>query len=99
VLQKQLDQAIKDRDRAQAESLISQQVLREMQAQESEVVKELQEENFELKDKLDRTEFIIQYKEEIWTCLEREIRKVVTKDSDLLKKCEQKTRILTDCLA
>lgn len=53
----------------------------------------------ELKDKLDRTEFIIQYKEEIWTCLEREIRKVVHKDSDLLKKCKEKTRILTDCLA
>lgn len=67
--------------------------------QESEVVKELTEENLELKDKLDRTEFIIQYKEEIWTCLEREIRKVVDKDSELLKKCQQKTRILTDCLA
>ncbi len=50
-------------------------------------MKELTEENLELKDKLDRTEFIIQYKEEIWTCLEREIRKVVDKDSELLKKC------------
>ncbi len=58
-----------------------------MKMQESEVVKELTEENLELKDKLDRTEFIIQYKEEIWTCLEREIRKVVDKDSELLKKC------------
>ncbi len=55
--------------------------------QDSEVVRELKEVNAELKDKLDRTEFIIQYKEEIWTCLEREIRKVVHKDSDLLKKC------------
>lgn len=53
----------------------------------------------ELKDKCDRTEFIIQYKEEIWTCLEREIRKVVHKDSHLLQKIESKTRILTDCLA
>lgn len=67
--------------------------------EESEIVREIKEENAELKDKLDRTEFIIQYKEEIWTCLEREIRKVVHKDSDLLKKCQQKTRILTDCLA
>ena len=70
-----------------------------MKLQESELVIELKEENAELKDKLDRTEFIIQYKEEIWTALEREIRKVVDKDSDLLKKCQQKTRILTDCLA
>jgi hypothetical protein len=53
----------------------------------------------ELKDKLDRTEFIIQFKEEIWTCLEQEIRKVVHQDSDLIRKVEQKTRILTDCLA
>jgi hypothetical protein len=30
-----------------------------MKMQESEVVKELTEENLELKDKLDRTEFII----------------------------------------
>lgn len=70
-----------------------------MKLQESELIIELKEENFELKDKLDRTEFIIQYKEEIWTALEREIRKVVDNDSDLLKKCQQKTRILTDCLA
>ena len=70
-----------------------------MKLQESELVIELKEENAELKDKLDRTEFIIQYKEEIWTALEREIRKVVDNDSDLLKKCQQKTRILTDCLA
>ncbi len=70
-----------------------------MKSQESDLIRELREQNAELKDKLDRTEFIIQYKEEIWTCLEREIRKVVTKDSDLLRKCEQKTRILTDCLA
>lgn len=53
----------------------------------------------DLKDKLDRTEFIIQYKEEIWTSLESEIRKVVNNDSNLLRKIQQKTRILTDCLA
>jgi hypothetical protein len=40
----------------------------------------------ELKDKLDRTEFIIQYKEEVWTSLEQEIRKVVHKDSNLIRK-------------
>lgn len=48
---------------------------------------------------MDRTEFIIQYKEEIWTALESEIRKVVSKDSNLMRKIESQTRILTDCLA
>ena len=74
-------------------------MLQELQQQESETVKELTEQLEELKDKLERTEFIIQYKEDIWTCLEAEIRKVVHKDSDLMKKCQEKTRILTDCLA
>lgn len=41
----------------------------------------------------------MQYKEEVWTYLEREIRKVVHKDSDLLQKVQTKTRILTNCLA
>jgi hypothetical protein len=31
--------------------------------------------------------------------LEAEIRKVVSKDSNLMRKIESKTRILTDCLA
>ena len=39
-----------------------------------------------MKAKLDKTEYIIQYKEKIWTYLEREIRKVVNEDSDLMKK-------------
>jgi hypothetical protein len=52
-----------------------------------------------MKDKLDKTEYIIQFKEEIWTYLEREINKVIKKDSDLYKKIQAKTRILTDCLA
>jgi vacuolar-type H+-ATPase subunit I/STV1 len=90
---------VRQRDQAQAELLIQAQIIKEMQKQESEQVLELQEEIAELKDKLDRTEFIIQYKEEIWTALEREIAKVVHQDSDLLRKCQEQTRILTDCLA
>ena len=35
----------------------------------------------DLKDKIDKTEFVMQYKEDIWTALEKEIRKVVSKDS------------------
>ena len=41
----------------------------------------------------------MQYKEDIWTALEKEIRKVVSKDSQLLEKVQKKTRILTECLA
>jgi len=41
----------------------------------------------------------MQYKEKIWTYLEREIRKVVHEDSDLMRKVKAKTKILTDCLA
>jgi hypothetical protein len=48
---------------------------------------------------LDKTEYIIQYKERIWTYLEREIRKVVSEDSELMQKVKEQTKILTDCLA
>jgi len=74
-------------------------MLLDVKAQEAIEKKELSEEIEELKSKLDKTEFIIQYKEEVWTYLEREIRKVVDKDSELLKKVQKKTKILTDCLA
>ena len=53
----------------------------------------------DLKHKLDKTEYIIQYKEKIWSYLEREIRKVVSEDSDLMRKIQKETKIITDCLA
>ena len=71
-------------------------MLLDVKAQEAIEKKELSEEIEELKSKLDKTEFIIQYKEEVWTYLEREIRKVVDKDSALLKKVQKKMKILTD---
>ena len=74
-------------------------MLLDLRAQEILEKKELTDELEEIKAKLDKTEFIMQYKEEVWTYLEREIRKVVHKDSDLLKKVQKKTKILTDCLA
>ena len=61
-------------------------MLLDFKAQEVIDKKELADEIDELKAKLDKTEFIIQYKEEIWTYLEREIRKVVDSDSALMKK-------------
>lgn len=74
-------------------------MLLDYKAMEAIEKKEITDELEELKAKLDKTEFIMQYKEEVWTYLEREIRKVVHKDSDLLKKVQKKTKILTDCLA
>ena len=62
-------------------------------------MRELEDQVEDLKNKLDKTEYIIQYKEKIWTYLEREIRKVVNEDSDLMKKVQAETKILTDCLA
>ena len=62
-------------------------------------MRELEDEIEDLKTKLDKTEYIIQYKEKIWTYLEREIRKVVSEDSDLMKKVQAETKILTECLA
>ena len=41
----------------------------------------------------------MQYKEKVWTYLEREIRKVVHSDSELMVKVKENTKILTDCLA
>lgn len=95
----QVEELRAQRDKALAEILIGQQMLLDVKAQEAIEKKELSEEIEELKSKLDKTEFIIQYKEEVWTYLEREIRKVVDKDSNLLKKIQKKTKILTDCLA
>ena len=66
---------------------------------EGDHIKELEYEIDELKAKLDKTEYIIQYKEKIWTYLEREIRKVVSADSELMRKIEEQTKILPDCLA
>lgn len=88
-----------ERDEAQALCLISKQILEDTRQQGDQTVRELEMEISALKEKLDKTEFIMQYKEEVWTYLEREIRKVVHKDSDLLKKVQTKTRILTSCLA
>ena len=95
----QLNRLQKERDDALAEVLISKQMLLDYKAMEAIEKKEITDELEELKAKLDKTEFIMQYKEEVWTYLEREIRKVVHKDSDLLKKVQKKTKILTDCLA
>ena len=52
-------------------------------------MKDLDSEIEELKVKLDKTEYIIQYKERIWTYLEREIRKVVSEDSALMQKVKE----------
>lgn len=37
----------------------------------------------ELQDKLERKEYVCQYKEEVWSTFERELKKVIKKDSIL----------------
>ena len=82
----QVDQITKQRDEGQAQILIFEQMLADFKQNENDAQRELEYQIEDLKAKLDKTEYIIQYKEKIWTYLEREIRKVVNEDSDLMKK-------------
>ena len=41
----------------------------------------------------------MQFKEKVWTYLEREIRKVASNDSELMQKINEQTQIIPDCLA
>ena len=66
--------------------MIFEQMLADFKQNENDAQRELEYQIEDLKAKLDKTEYIIQYKEKIWTYLEREIRKVVNEDSDLMKK-------------
>ena len=59
-------------------------MMADFQQNENDQVTDLEAHIDDLKAKLDKTEYIIQYKEKIWTYLEREIRKVVSEDSDLM---------------
>ena len=47
---------------------------------------------------MDRKEYVIQYKEEIWSTFERELKKVLKKDSDLYRKMQGTTQILVENL-
>ena len=98
-LVKQLAELRESRDEGQANVLIQKQMLVDLKQQQIETVQDLENEIEELKVKLDKTEYIMQYKEKIWTYLEREIRKVVHQDSELMQKVKEQTKILTDCLA
>ena len=98
-LVKQLGELRESRDEAHANVLIQKQMLVDLKQQQIETVKDYEANIEELKAKLDKTEYIMQYKEKIWTYLEREIRKVVHEDSELMVKVKAQTKILTDCLA
>ena len=41
----------------------------------------------------------MQFKEKVWTYLEREIRKVASNDSELMQKINEQTQIIPECLA
>ena len=98
-MQKQIDDLHKEREADQAQILVQKQMLADFQQNENDQITELESQIDDLKAKLDKTEYIIQYKEKIWTYLEREIRKVVDEDSDLMQKVQAQTKILTECLA
>ena len=97
--EKQIEDLLKQREENQAQILVNEQMMADFKQNEGDHIKELEYEIDELKAKLDKTEYIIQYKEKIWTYLEREIRKVVSADSELMRKIEEQTKILPDCLA
>ena len=95
----ELKQAREARDRSQADQLIQKQMFIDQKQQYLDIVEEYESKIEDLRYKLDKTEYIIQYKEKIWTYLEREIRKVVAADSDLMLKIQKETKIITECLA
>lgn len=66
--------------------------------QEQETIEMYEEQIQDLKDKLDRKEYVIQYKEEIWSTFERELKKVIKKDSELYRKIQSTTQILVENL-
>ncbi len=60
--------------------------MNDMRMQHLEQAEMFEEQISEMKDKLDRKEYTIQYKEEVWSTFERELKKVIKKDSILYQK-------------
>lgn len=72
--------------------------MNDMRVQELEQAQFYEEQIEELKDKLDRKEYVCQYKEEVWSTFERELKKVIKKDSMLYQKIQSTTQILVENL-
>ena len=64
------------------------QATKMQELQQAEIYEEKIE---ELKDKLERKEYVCQYKEEVWSTFERELKKVIKKDSMLYQKIQGTT--------
>lgn len=78
--------------------LIRDQIIVDLKVQNLQTISYYEEQIDDLKDKLDRKEYVIQYKEHIWATFERELKKVVRRDSELYKKLQQTTQILVENL-
>ncbi|CDW77268.1 UNKNOWN [Stylonychia lemnae] len=93
-----LKQLMKERDELQAELLIKEQIMQATKMQELQQAEMYDEQLEELKDKLERKEYVCQYKEEVWSTFERELKKVIKKDSVLYQKIQGTTQILVENL-
>lgn len=69
-----------------------------MKLQEVQMSELFEDQIDDLKDKLDRKEYVIQYKEQVWSTFERELKKVVKKDTALYQKISDTTHILVENL-
>ena len=65
---------------------MKEQILNDIRIQSLEQAELYEEQIEELKDKLERKEYVCQYKEEVWATFERELKKVIKKDSVLYQK-------------
>ena len=81
-----LDQVRSQWYQVQGEILIKDQLLQEVRHLEKQNAEMYEEQISELKDALDRKEYLVQYKENIWAAFEKELKKAVKKDSELYKE-------------
>lgn len=81
-----------------AELLIKEQILQDQKMIELSQAEMFEDTIAELKDKIERKEYICQYKEEVWSTFERELKKVIKKDSILYQKIQSTTQILVENL-
>ena len=78
--------------------LLKDQVIHETKMQQMQQEELCADKLDDLKDKLERKEYVIQYKEEVWSMFERELKKVIKKDSVLYQKLQSTTQILVENL-
>eukprot|EP00347_Sterkiella_histriomuscorum_P000056 403377354 len=93
-----MKQIIQEKETLEAELLIKDQIMSAMKLQEKQLEEMYEEQLEEMRDKLERKEYVCQYKEEVWSTFERELKKVIKKDSILYQKIQSTTQILVENL-